>query len=337
MEILVTGGAGYIGSHTIVSLIENGFDTVVIDDLYSGHKEAVSEIKTQNFTGRQVRFYRGDFSDIALLDKIIKQHDIKGVIHFAAYSLVGESVTDPVKYYFNNIAKTVIFLNFLKNHGIGNFVFSSSAAVYGIPESVPIKETAPLNPINPYGATKLSVEKLLEYMKGAYKFNYISLRYFNAAGAHPTGIIGEDHNPETHLIPSVLRSLANGEGKATVFGNDYPTIDGTPIRDYIHVMDLSEAHVMTMKFLLESGETRSGVYNLGDGTGFSVMEIIKKIIEITGKEIKTEITDRRMGDPPVLVASYEKIKNELGFQLKYSIDDIISSAWKWHSSHPKGF
>lgn len=337
MKILVTGGAGYIGSHTILGLMENGLSPVVVDNFYSGHTEAVKAV--EKYTGKDISLYKGDFSDTELLEKILKKHDIKGIIHFAAHSLVGESMKNPTEYYRENVAKTVFFLEFLKEKNIDNFVLSSSAAVYGIPENIPIEESDNLNPINPYGNTKLVVENLLEYMKAAHGFNYISLRYFNAAGAHPSGIIGEDHNPETHLIPNVMKSMVTGESRARVFGNDYPTLDGTAVRDYVHVSDLANAHVLALKYLIDGGteSVKSSVYNLGDGKGYSVLDIIKTIERITSMNISLEFTERRPGDPPVLVASHEKIKNELGFRFQYNIDDIIASAWKWHSGNVNGF
>ena len=335
MNILVTGGAGYIGSHTIISLIDNGFSVIVIDDFCSGHIEAINAVS--KYENNKIKVYNGDFSDVDLLEDIIKKYKINGVIHFAARSLVGESMDDPLKYYKNNVAKTILLLEFLKKSGINYFVFSSSAAVYGIPDKTPIDEMSPLNPINVYGSTKLVVENMLGSTDRAYGFKYISLRYFNAAGAHKTGFIGEDHNPETHLIPKVLKSVAIGESKAVVFGNDYPTGDGTAIRDYIHVDDLSYAHVLSLKYLIENEKSKSAVFNLGCEKGYSVLNILRKIEEITGKKLKIEFAGRREGDPAILVASYKKIKEELGFEFKYNIDDIISSAWNWHSNHLNGY
>ena len=335
MNILVTGGAGYIGSHTIISLIDNGFSAIVIDDFCSGHIEAINAVS--KYENNKIKVYNGDFSDVDLLEDIIKKYKINGVIHFAARSLVGESMDDPLKYYKNNVAKTILLLEFLKKSGINHFVFSSSAAVYGIPDKTPIDEMSPLNPINVYGSTKLAIENILGNMDRAYGFKYISLRYFNAAGAHKTGLIGEDHNPETHLIPKVLKSVAIGENKAVVFGNDYPTGDGTAIRDYIHVDDLSYAHVLSLKYLIENEKSKSAVFNLGCEKGYSVLDILRKTEEITGKKLKIEFAGRREGDPAILVASYEKIKRELGFEFRYNIDDIISSAWNWHSNHLNGY
>ncbi len=335
MNILVTGGAGYIGSHTIISLVDNGFSVTVIDNFCSGHIEAINAVS--KYENKKIKVYNADFSDINVLEGIVKKHDINGVIHFAAHSLVGESMDDPLKYYKNNVAKTILFLEFLKKSGINHFVFSSSAAVYGIPDKNPIDEASRLNPINVYGSTKQAVENLLDGMGMAYGFKYISLRYFNAAGAHKSGIIGEDHRPETHLIPKVLKSVAAGKNKAVVFGNDYPTHDGTAIRDYIHVDDLAGAHVLSLKYLIEDKKSKSGVYNLGCEKGYSVLDILRKTEEITGKKLKIEFAGRREGDPAILVASYEKIKKELGFEFKYNIGDIISSAWDWHSNHLNGY
>lgn len=335
MNILVTGGAGYIGSHTIISLIENGFSVIALDNFYSGHKEAVNA--AEQLTKADVVLYNGDFSDVNLLKNIIKKHNISGVIHFAARSLVGESMKSPVEYYKNNISGTIIFLEFLKKNGVNNIVFSSSAAVYGIPVRIPIVEASPIAPINVYGFTKTVIENMLGSMRDAYGFNYISLRYFNAAGAHRSGMIGEDHDPETHLIPNVLKSIASGEKRATVFGNDYPTEDGTAIRDYIHVSDLSYAHVVAVRHLIENKRGIGNTYNLGCEKGYSVLSVLRKIEEITGRTLDIKFAARREGDPAVLVASYEKIRRELGFELKYNIEDIIGSAWKWHSSRLNGY
>jgi UDP-glucose 4-epimerase len=346
-SVLVTGGCGYIGTHTVVNLLENGFMPIVIDDLSSGHIEAINlinehypfnpELTIKKLNHKSAAFYKGDFSDIKLIEKIVKEHNIKGVIHFAAHSLVGQSMEKPLKYYENNISKSIALLKFLKEFGIKIFIFSSSAAVYGNSQNIPIEENSALNPINPYGFSKFAIERVLEDMNAAYGFKYVSLRYFNAAGAHPSGIIGEDHNPETHLVPNVLKSIVKGENKAFVYGKDYPTDDGTAIRDYIHVCDLASAHTLSLKYLFENRSGNSKIYNLGCETGYSVIEILKKIESITGNLLNIEFTNRRKGDPAVLVASSKKIQKELGFKFKYSIDDIISSAWKWHFNNKNGF
>ena len=335
MEILITGGAGYIGSHTVIDLVLNGFHPVVIDDFSSGHIEALKLINA--FKNVEVPFYHGDIGDKGLLEKIFKEHDIRGVIHFAASSLVGESMRAALKYYENNVGKAVSLLKFLKEAGINTFIFSSSAAVYGNLESFPIEENHLLDPVNPYGFSKLVVERILKDMDMADGFKFISLRYFNAAGAYAGGIIGEDHNPETHLIPRVLKSIASGDNKAFIYGSDYSTKDGTAIRDYIHVSDLAFAHILALKYLIEDNKSKSMVYNLGCETGYSVLDILKKIEKITGAALDIEYTGRRAGDPAILVASSKKILKDLGFKFRYGIDEIISSAWKWHFTNKNGF
>ena len=326
MAILITGGAGYIGSHTAAQLLENGEDIVIVDSLVKGHKEAVLGGK----------FYEGDLRDEAFLDKVFRENDIESVIHFAAYSLVGESVEQPLKYYNNNLMASLKLLTKMQEYGTKRIVFSSTAAVYGEPENVPILESDKNNPTNPYGETKLAFERALKWADQAYGIKHVSLRYFNACGAHESGRIGEDHSPESHLIPLVLQVALGQREHITIYGNDYPTEDGTCIRDYIHVMDLADAHILALDKLRRGGE--SSIYNLGNGTGFSVQQIIDKVREVTGHDIPQVVGPRRAGDPAALIASSEKIKKELHWKPKYEdISKIIETAWLWHKNHPKGF
>lgn len=326
MAILVTGGAGYIGSHTVISLIERGEDVIIIDNLVKGHKSAIKGGK----------FYYGDIRNEELLDKVFKENQIEAVIHFAAYSLVGESVKNPIKYYNNNVIGGITLLNSMKKHGVKNIVFSSTAAVYGEPQNTPILEKDKTNPTNPYGESKLAVEKMLKWAGDIGDINYIALRYFNAAGAHESGIIGEDHRPETHLIPIILETALGKRGKIIIFGDDYNTFDGTCIRDYIHVMDLSNAHVLALDKLRKHGT--SGVYNLGNGKGFSVKEVVNKAKVVTGLDIPVEIGPKRLGDPAILVASCEAAKQELNWNPQYnSLEKIIQDAWRWHKNNPMGY
>lgn len=326
MAILVTGGAGYIGSHTALALLEQNRETVIIDSLYQGHKAAI----------HGGVFYKGDLRDEALLDRIFTEHQIEGVIHFAANSLVGESMKDPGKYYNNNVYGTLCLLEAMVKHGVRSIVFSSTAAVYGEPETVPIKETAPTNPTNAYGETKLAMERMIHWFESAHGLKYVSLRYFNAAGAHPSGKIGEDHDPETHLIPLILQVALGKRESISIFGGDYPTPDGTCIRDYIHVCDLADAHLLAVDHLIQGGD--SGIYNLGNGKGFSVKEVIEIAREVTGHPIPAKMEPRRAGDPAVLVASSDKCKSELGWKpVRTDLKTIIQDAWNWHQNHPNGF
>jgi len=326
MAVLVTGGAGYIGSHTVIELIEEKEEVVVIDNLQKGHKGAV-------LGGR---FYEGDLRDEEFLQKVFSENEIESVIHFAADSLVGESVQDPLKYYNNNVVSTLKLLTKMKEFGVKRIVFSSTAATYGEPENIPILETDRTLPTNPYGETKLAVEKALKWFDRAYGIKYASLRYFNAAGAHISGKIGEDHNPETHLIPIVLQAALGKREVVKIFGDDYNTPDGTCIRDYIHVSDLAQAHILALKKLRNGGE--SDIYNLGNGKGFSVKEVIDVARQVTGVNIRAEIAERRPGDPAVLVASSEKIQKELNWNPKYNeLSTIIETAWNWHKNNPDGF
>ncbi|NSW90754.1 MAG: UDP-glucose 4-epimerase GalE [Firmicutes bacterium] len=326
MAILVTGGAGYIGSHTVLEFLEASEEVVIVDTLEKGHKKAVLGGK----------LYCGNLCDEEFLDKVFNENEIEAVVHFAAYSLVGESTVDPLKYYNNNVIGTLRLISKMEKYNVKNIVFSSTAATYGEPENIPIQETDNTLPTNPYGETKLAVEKALKWADKAYGIKYVSLRYFNAAGAHPSGKIGEDHNPETHLIPLVLQVALGKRENIRIFGNDYNTPDGTCIRDYIHVTDLAKAHVLALKHLRDGGE--STIYNLGNGQGFSVKEVINIAKEVTGIDIKTVISDRRPGDPAVLVASSEKIKRELKWQPQYNdLHTIIETAWNWHKAHPHGY
>lgn len=328
MKILVAGGAGYIGSHTVYELIDNGADVVIIDSLETGHIEAVHP---------KARFYQGDIRDRAFLDDVLtKEKNIDGVIHFAANSLVGESMTNPLKYYDNNVYGTKVLLEKLIEYGINHVVFSSTAATYGEPKSIPIVETDPTQPTNAYGETKLAMEKMFKWCDVAHSLKYVALRYFNACGAHISGKIGEAHNPESHLIPLILQ-VPNGKRESIkVFGTDYPTKDGTCVRDYIHVTDLAAAHILAVKYLIDGNE--SNTFNLGNGVGFTVNEVIEKAKQVTKLPIKVEQDARRAGDPAVLIASSEKAKEVLGWKPKYdSLETIIETAWNWHKNHPDGF
>jgi UDP-glucose 4-epimerase len=324
--ILVAGGAGYIGSHTVSELLGTDEKVVVVDNLQKGHREAV--------LGGQ--FYKGDLRDDGFLDKVFGENDIEAVIHFAADSLVGESVTDPLKYYNNNMVSTLRLLTKMKEYGVDKIVFSSTAATYGEPENTPILETDRTLPTNPYGETKLSVEKALKWADNAYGIKYVSLRYFNAAGAHISGRIGEDHDPESHLIPIVLQTALGKRDAIRIFGSDYDTPDGTCIRDYIHVTDLAQAHVLALQCLRKGGN--SAIYNLGNGRGFSVREVVDLARKVTGINIKETAAPRRAGDPAVLVASSEKIQRELNWKPEFNdLSTIIETAWKWHKNHPDGY
>jgi len=326
MAVLVTGGAGYIGSHTVRELLDLNEDVVVIDNLQKGHRAAAGS----------ARFYHGDIRDESVLDRVFKENEIESVIHFAADSLVGESVLEPLKYYNNNMVSTLRLIEKMRDYGVKRFVLSSTAAVYGEPESTPIRETDRTLPTNPYGETKLAVENMLKWADRAYGIKYISLRYFNAAGAHISGEIGEDHKPETHLIPLVLQAALGKTDYIGIFGDDYDTFDGTCIRDYIHVTDLSTAHVLALESLRKGGESR--IYNLGNGTGFSVRQVIETAEEVTGVKINKKVLPRRAGDPAVLVASSDRIREELNWNPKYNdLSTIIETAWKWHKNHPEGY
>ena len=323
--ILVAGGAGYIGSHMVALLVEKGYDVVVVDNLCTGHWQAVK--------GAKLRV--GDLRDGNFLDQVFSEFPIDGVINFAAYSLVGESVTNPLKYYGNNVAGSQSMLTAMKNHGVKKIVFSSTAATYGEPEKQPIEETDRTEPTNPYGATKLAIEGMLKWCDKAYGIKYAALRYFNAAGANTEVGIGEDHNPESHLIPIVLQAALGKRDHVGIFGDDYPTPDGTCVRDYIHVRDLASAHLLALEYLDKGGE--SGSFNLGNGTGYSVKEIIDTARKVTGKAIPATVEPRRAGDPSVLIASNKKAQEVLGWKPERGLEQIIADAWTWHSGHPDGY
>lgn len=326
MSILVCGGAGYIGSHMVAHLLENNLDVVVLDNLCTGHKESLLGGK----------FYEGDLRDSSILDKVFTENSIEAVIDFAAFSQVGESMEDPLKYFNNNVSGTITLLEAMKKHNIKYIVFSSTAATYGEPESTPILESDKTLPTNAYGESKLIVEKILKWCDYAYGIKYTALRYFNACGAYKTGEIGEDHNPESHLIPLILNVALGKREKIMIYGDDYPTKDGTCIRDYIHVSDLASAHLLALNKLMNGGESRS--FNLGNGTGFSVKEVIDISRKVTGHEIPAEIAPRRSGDPAILIASSKNAIDELGWEPKYNnLETIISTAWQWHQSHPNGY
>lgn len=326
MNILVTGGAGYIGSHTVKMLNKMGKNVVVYDNLVKGHRDAV---KCPNFV-------EGDIFDSEKLEWTIKNYNIDSVVHFAAYSLVGESMEKPQMYYYNNVQGTLNLLDVMLKNNVKKLVFSSTAAVYGEPERVPITEDISKNPTNVYGKTKLIMENAMEDYSRSYGLKYIALRYFNACGADVEGDIGEDHSPETHLIPLVLQTCLGKRESIKIFGDDYNTKDGTCVRDYIHVNDLAEAHILALEALYEGKD--SNVYNLGNGNGFTVKEIIEAAEEVTGINIKKEIAPRRAGDPAVLIASSDKIKRELNWNPKFTdIKKIIETAWRWHKNHPNGY
>lgn len=327
MAILVLGGAGYIGSHTVYELIDAGRDVVIADNLETGHIEAVHP---------KAKFYQGDIRNREFVDSVFESEHIDGVIHFAANSLVGESMTNPLKYYDNNLCGTKVLLESMVAHGIDKIVFSSTAATYGEPERVPILETDKTEPTNCYGETKLSMEKMFKWVGKAHGLRFVSLRYFNACGAHVSGKIGEAHNPESHLIPLILQ-VPNGQREyISIFGDDYDTKDGTCIRDYIHVTDLAQAHILAMDYLMNGGE--SNIFNLGNGVGFTVKEVIDTARKVTGHPIPSKTTPRRAGDPAQLIASSEKARSVLGWHPEHAdLEEIIATAWNWHKHHPHGF
>jgi UDP-glucose 4-epimerase len=319
--ILVTGGAGYIGSHAVLALQKAGYGVIVLDNLVYGHQDIADVLK--------VELVIGDTNDRSLLDNLFATREIAAVIHFAAYAYVGESVSDPAKYYRNNVVGTLTLLEAMVAANVKKFVFSSTCATYGVPIAVPIAEDHPQAPINPYGATKLMVERILADFDEAHEFKSVCFRYFNAAGADPDGLLGEDHNPETHLIPLVLQTALGIRESIAVFGTDYPTPDGTCIRDYIHVTDLATAHVLGLEYLLQGNN--SDIFNLGNGSGFSVKEVIEAAKTVTGQKIMVVERDRRPGDPPALVGSSEKAQRVLGWRSQYAdIHQILTHAWSWH-------
>lgn len=325
--ILVCGGAGYIGSHAVRQLIDRGEEVIIVDNLETGHEDAIHP---------RAKFYKVDIRDEEALDKVFAENKIDEVIHFAANSLVGESMTNPLKYFNNNVHGTEILLKVMVAHDVKKIVFSSTAATYGEPKNIPILESDETNPTNAYGETKLCMEKMMKWADKAHGVKYISLRYFNVAGAHESGEIGEDHNPETHLIPLILQVPLGKREFISIFGDDYETHDGTCIRDYIHVTDLADAHILAVHKLREGSE--SNIYNLGSGNGFTVKEMIEAARKVTGHEIPAKVCERRAGDPAKLVASSEKARRELGWVPKHeNVEDMISSAWNWHQKHPNGF
>lgn len=326
-RILVTGGAGYIGSHIVRRLTEAGREVVVLDDLSEGHRGAVDDVP----------FVEGNIGDPEVLDRVFSAGGVRFVVHMAASCLVGESVEDPAKYYENNLVSTLRLLEAIRRHGAEGIVFSSSAAVYGEPEDVPIREEHPCRPTNPYGETKLAVERALDWYHRAYGLRYTALRYFNAAGAHPSGELGEDHEPESHLIPRLLRAAEEGGPPTPIFGEDYPTSDGTCVRDYVHVMDLAEAHMLALD-AMGRGTVAAEAVNLGNGEGFSVKEIVEAVGRVTGAKPPVEMAPRRAGDPAILVASADRARRRLGWAPRWSsVESILETAWRWHRSHPKGY
>lgn len=327
MSILVLGGAGYIGSHAVDQLIEKGKQVVVVDNLLTGHKQAIHPEAT---------FYQGDIRDKAFLNEVFTKEEIEGVVHFAASSLVGESVEQPLKYFNNNVYGMQILLEVMHEHEVKHIVFSSTAATYGEPEVSPITEMTPTNPKNPYGESKLMMEKMMKWCDEAYGMKYVALRYFNVAGAKKDATIGEDHTPETHLVPIILQVALGQREQLQIFGDDYDTPDGTCIRDYVYVEDLIAAHLLALEYLQKGNE--SSQFNLGSNHGYSVKEMLDAAREVTGKDIPAKIAPRRLGDPSSLVASAQKAKEVLGWQPQTTeIKEIIRTAWNWHVQHPNGY
>lgn len=326
--VLVTGGAGYIGSHIVRRLVETGREVVVLDDLSEGHRASIAQ---------EASFIEGDFGDPSLLEGVLSSQGIRYIVHMAASCLVGESMVDPGKYYANNLARSLTLLQAATRQGIKGIVFSSTAAVYGDPADVPIREDHPTLPTNPYGETKLAFERALSWYHRAYGRRYVALRYFNAAGAHPDGDLGEDHEPEHHLIPRLLRGLLDGGPPTPIFGTDYATSDGTCVRDYVHVVDLAEAHVLALE-ALERQHVEAQAFNLGNGEGFSVREVVGMVGRVAGTMPPTIPAPRREGDPAILVASSERAIRQLGWRPAYdSLEEIVRTAWQWHQKHPRGY
>ena len=326
MAILVCGGAGYIGSHMVAELLAQNKEVIILDNFEKGHEDAILGGK----------IYKGDLRDKNILDKIFTENHVEAVIDFAAYSLVGESMVEPLKYFNNNVSGTISLLEAMKKYGVKYIVFSSTAATYGEPENTPILENDKTIPTNAYGESKLLVEKILKWCDTCYGIKFTVLRYFNAAGAHINGKIGEDHSPETHLIPLILQVALNKRDEIMIFGDDYKTKDGTCVRDYIHVSDLASAHLLALNRLIDGGESR--IYNLGNGTGFTVKEVIEVARKVTNHPIPAKIAPRRAGDPAILIASSDKAISELNWKPKFnSLETVIETAWKWHSSHIDGY
>lgn len=327
MSVLVLGGAGYIGSHAVYQLIDQMSDVVVIDNLQTGHREAVHP---------SVKFYEGDCRDINFMRMVFKVESIDSVIHFAANSLVGESTVEPLRYFDNNVYGTQVLLQAMQENGVKKIIFSSTAATYGEVASIPITEDMPAIPTSPYGETKLAMEKMMKWCEQAYGIRYVSLRYFNVAGARESGEIGEDHCPETHLVPIILETALGKRPHITIYGNDYDTPDGTCIRDYIHIEDLIHAHLLALDYLDNGG--KSDIFNLGSNQGFSVKEMIETARNVTGKVIPEKSGKRRAGDPSILIASSEKAATILNWRpTRTSIEKIIQDAWNWHVNHPNGY
>lgn len=325
--ILVTGGAGYIGSHTVDRLVSRGFDVAVVDNLLTGHRQAVNP---------KARFYLGDVRDADFLDRVFTKESVAGVIHFASVSIVPESMRNPLKYFDDNVKGTITLLEAMHKHHVKRIVFSSSAATYGEPKRLPIKETDPQVPTNPYGESKLMMEHLMHWSDVAYGIKYIALRYFNVGGAKLNGSIGEDHHPETHLIPIILQVALGQRKRLQIFGNDYPTRDGTNVRDYVHVLDLADAHILAMQRLLHGGH--SDAFNLGSSTGFSNLQMLHAARAVTGKPIPAVMAPRRAGDPSTLIADSTKARKVLGWRPQYDdVKKIIASAWTWTEKHPNGY
>jgi UDP-glucose 4-epimerase len=325
MKVLVCGGAGYIGSNMTAMLAEAGHKPIVFDNLSNGHKNAV----------RGFDFVKGDLADLELLVKVLQENKIEAVMHFAAFIEAGESVKKPLEFYHNNVFNTQMLLAAMEECGIKKFVFSSSAAVYGTPDKTPITEDMPKNPINPYGHTKLAVEQMCRYQSQTIKLRYAALRYFNAAGAGANGTLGEGHKPESHIIPLVIAAAMGKREDVKIFGTDYPTPDGTCVRDYIHIEDLCSAHLLALEKLEDKNEL---VYNLGNGKGYSVREVIETVKKVTGKNFKVTESPKRPGDPPVLTADAARAIKELGWKIKYpQIEKIVETAWQWHSKNPNGY
>ncbi|BBA79759.1 UDP-glucose 4-epimerase [cyanobacterium endosymbiont of Rhopalodia gibberula] len=320
--ILVTGGAGYIGSHTVLALQESGYNVIILDNLSEGHPEFVEDVL-------KVKLIVGDMNDRPLLDRLFARHDIAAVMHFAAYIAVGESVANPDRYYRNNVVGTLTLLEAMLAANIKRFVFSSTCAIYGMSQQIPMMENHPQNPLSPYAVSKAMIEQILQDFDRAYNLKSVAFRYFNASGANPQGGLGEDHHPETHLIPLALLTALKIQNSLSIFGTDYDTPDGTAVRDYIHVDDLASAHVLGLEYLLEGG--KSDIFNLGNGNGFSVREVIETAKKVTQIDFLVQESDRRPGDPPILLGSSQKARNTLGWKPKYpDLETIVNHAWYWH-------
>ena len=327
MSILVLGGAGYIGSHMVDRLVEQGRDVVVVDNLVTGHLAAIN---------RAAKFYQGDLRDKDFLTRVFDQESIEAVVHFAAFSIVPESMAKPLKYFDNNTGGMITLLEVMQAHDVKQIVFSSTAATYGTPKQIPIKETDPQEPINPYGASKLMMEQIMHWADVAYGIKFVALRYFNVAGAKPDGSIGEDHGPETHLVPIILQVAQGKRDELKIFGDDYNTPDGTNVRDYVHVLDLADAHILALKYLADGHD--SDAFNLGSSTGFSNRQMLAAAREATGQPIPATMAPRRPGDPDSLVAASDKAREVLGWKPNYDdVNEIIKTAWTWTQKHPNGY